>query len=394
MIILRKLESQSSSSNCRFVMADSLVGLTDGVNQTFAVTYDYAPGNIEILYNGQVLNSPEDFDEYGAPTASGLAPNEIKFTYLAPTDITVLSANYQVGDCGDELGSANFIELTDTPTTYSGFEGQYLRVNSTGDGIEFVLPTGDTEEGITNIPVGVTSVDVTFSNAFDNDNYILTISLENKVDAEPSVYPILIKNKTVTGFTAEFSGDVDSDNYHLNWRATLPGSGPPGAGGSGISAVVEDSSPELGGHLEVGSHLLMLDPHPNGLSIHGYAIGYSGDASKMTVYDNPTGFACPLYMKSNGQWAACTAVSGTTQMPCVALALEEEEGQTNILWRGIVRKGSWSWIPGQKIYVSTAEGAVTNVKPSGGAWPQVIGIAISSDTIRFDPDLASENPNS
>jgi hypothetical protein len=379
-------------------MADNLIGTTDGVNQTFAVTYNYSPGKIEILYNGQVLTSPDDFDEWDAPTASGLAPNEIKFVYLKPTDLTVLSANYQVGDCdegsGFGPGATNFIELEDTPTTYSGFENHYLRVNAAGNGIDFVLPGGDTEEGITNIPIGATSVDVTFSDAFDNDNYILTVSLENKVDVEPSVYPTLIKNKTTTGFTTEFSGDIDTDNYHLNWRATLPGSGPPGVGGSGISAVSEDSSPELGGHLEVGDHLLMLDPHPNGLSSHGYSIGSSGEASKMQVFDNPTGFACPLYMRSDGKWGPCTAASGIWHMPCTALALEEDEGLKTILWKGIVRKGNWSWTPGDKIYVSTVEGAITNVKPNGGSWPQVIGMAIASDTIRFDPDLSSENPNS
>jgi hypothetical protein len=400
-------------------MSDSLQGVLDSNNQKFTVSYEFVPGQIEIIYNGQVLTSPIDFEETGS--------KEITFVYLKPDETTVLKANYMVGDCGGdsglisstfleledtpdsytthagkilsvsqdenslsfidfEPGSTNFISLTDTPTTYSGFENHYLKVNAAGDGIDFFLPDGDVQEGITNIPIGSTTVDIIFNHEFSNDNFILTVSLENKVDLTPSVYPTLIRDKTITGFTVEFSGDIDSNNYYLNWIATLPGSGFSGMGGSGISAVVEDSTPELGGHLNVGSNLILLDPSPNGLSLHGYDIGYSGDASEMYVYNNPTGFGCPLYMKPSGQWAACTAVSGTVQMPCGALALEEDDGAIKkILWKGIIKKGSWSWIPGQVIYISTVEGALTNVKPNGGSWLQPVGLAIASNTIRFDP---------
>lgn len=388
MIILRKLGSNTA---CRVILSDPLEGLADGVNQTFTVSQEYTPDRIEVIYNGQVLTSPTDFTETG--------PKEITFVYLKPTDITVLFANYEIGDCGDltpqpEPGSTNFLGLVDTPTTYSGHSGQYVIVNQTGDGLEFVSASGDTQEGITNIPDGVSSTAVSFTHAFSNSDYILTVGLENKIDSEPSVYPILIKDKTSTGFTVDFSGEIDSDNYYLNWRATLSGSGFLSGSGSGITEVSADLSPQLGGDLEIGDNLVLLDPAPNGMTSHGYEIGHSGEASEMYVDDNPTGFGCPLYMKSNGRWAACTAVSGTTQMPCIALALSEDEGPgEKILWKGIIRKGNWSWTPGDTIYVSTVEGAITNVKPNGGSWPQVLGKAIATDAIRFDPDLTTENPN-
>lgn len=393
MIILRKFGRQS---DCEPVMADEVVGLADGNNQIFAVSYEYTPGKIEIIYNGQVLTSPEDFDTYDSPTVSGLETDEIKFVYLKPTDLTVLKANYLVGSCGGP-GTANFIELTDTPTTYSGFESYYLRVNATGDGVEFVESAGDTaaaEEGIESISEGSTSVNVIFDSVITAD-YVLVVSLENRIDAEPSVYPTLVRNKAATGFTVEFSGDIDSDNYYLHWRATYPGSGTTTSlGGTGLSAGMDYLSTGLGSGIDLGDNLILLDVKPNGMTSHGYEVGYSGDASSMVVFDNPTGFACPLYMRTDGRWGPCTAVSGTIQMPCVALALGEDDGQQNVFWRGNIRKGNWSWTPGDEIYVSTVEGAITNVKPNGGSWPQVIGIAISNDTIRFNPDLSSENSNS
>jgi hypothetical protein len=389
MIILRKIGKQSS---CNVVMSDPLQGAADGVNQTFTVTYEYNPGRIEIIYNGQVLTSPIDFEETG--------PKEITFVYLKPEDITVLSANYEIGDCEyddgsdpTEPGSTTFLGLTDTPTTYSGFNSHLVRVNEAGSGLEFVLPEGETQEGIQNITDGVSSTAVSFQRPFSNTDYILTVGLENKLDSEPSIYPVLIKDKTTTGFTVDFAGEIDSHNYYLNWRATLSGSGSI-SGGVGICELSEDTSPELSADLNVGDNLVILDPSPNGMTTHGYEIGHSGEASEMYVEDNPSGFGCPLYMKPNGRWAACTAVSGTTQMPCAALALSEDEGPSEkILWKGIIRKGNWNWTPGQKIYVSTVEGAITNVKPNGGSWPQVIGMAIATDAIRFDPDLTTENPN-
>lgn len=390
-------------------MADELIGLADGVNQKFAVSYEYSPGKIEILYNGQVLTSPDDFDEYGddTPTASGLEPNEIRFVYLKPLDITVLRANYQVGDCAggvedgpggstpSEPGATSFLELTDTPTTYSGFENYFVKINAAGDGIEFASSVGDTSgiiEGIEPVVSGTMSVDVVFDSAVLGD-YVLTVSLENTGDTETSIYPVLIKNKNTMGFTAEFSGDIDTDNYRLHWRTTDPAAGVSTSFGDySLSAVTENSSPELGGDIDLGDNLIILDPSPNGMTSHGYEIGNSGEASPMVVIDNPTGYACPLYFRPDGKLAACSAAE-FDRMPCAALALEEDEGFTKVFWKGNIRKGNWSWTPGQKIYVSTVEGAITNVKPNGGTWPQVIGIAISKDTIRFDPDLTTENPN-
>jgi hypothetical protein len=93
MIILRKIGSVQSESNV--VIADELVGQADGDNQVFAVSYDYVEGSIEVVYNGQILISPEDFEEHTSPTAPELASNEIKFIYIQPTVLSNMRANYQ-----------------------------------------------------------------------------------------------------------------------------------------------------------------------------------------------------------------------------------------------------------------------------------------------------------
>ena len=154
------------------------------------------------------------------------------------------------------------------------------------------------------------------------------------------------------------------------------------------SYLIKDD-PVLGGGLRVGSYSIIYDINPKRKVIHGYEIGWSGETSFMPVQRNDVGFGCPLYMTSKGSWSQCTAEHGTKKMPCMALALDEDTGTKEILWKGIIRKGSWSWTPGDLIYVSTVEGALTNVKPIDGSWVQIVGLALTKNAIRFDPGFYS-----
>lgn len=288
------------------------------------------------------------------------------------------------------VGPTDFLSLIDTPTTYSGFENYYVGVNASGTGLIFIPDSDGSQSGVTPIVSGTSSLDVTYNTPFDDTDYALVLTLESKV-GNYSNFPLMIEEKTTTGFTASFVGDIDHDNYHLNWIATYGMVNPTSCA---ICEVVEDTTPELGGNLEVGSNLLLLETTPDNDTIHGYDIGYSGEASEVYVFDNPTGFACPLYIKSDGTWAATTAASGTTSMPCGALALEEDDQAVKtVLWEGNIRKSTWNWTPGDIIYVSTVEGAIANAKPTGGAWVQPIGYAISQDTIKFDPNFDPNDRN-
>ncbi len=60
---------------------------------------------------------------------------------------------------------------------------------------------------------------VPFSSNFPDTNYVLSTILRNTVDEEPAVYPMLVIDTTVSGFCVLFSGDIDSNNYYLDWMA-------------------------------------------------------------------------------------------------------------------------------------------------------------------------------
>jgi len=250
MIVLRKLGGKGITS---VVVADPLSGLKDGSNQVFNTTTNYIKDKITIFFNGQALHSPSDFIQSG--------PKEITFIHVFPTSDSELRAIYEVegssfnidhgalsglldddhpqylntvrGDSRyytkSEINTLSgtlydailnhhdeFIGLLDTPTTYSGHEGKYVKVRNDGSGLEF-SEIKDELNGKESLVSGATSLFVPFSNVLSSSNYTTTVSLENTIDAEPSIYSTLVSNTTVSGFTVLFSGDMDSPNYKLNW---------------------------------------------------------------------------------------------------------------------------------------------------------------------------------
>jgi len=169
-----------------------------------------------------------------------------------------------------------FIELIDTPVSYTGSGSYVVTVVSGEDGLEFtslsdllsdihhhdllglddddhtqyilvdgsrgftatvsgVHPIQDNdlatkwyvdqitgahkESGREALSLNDSSKAITFSTAFGDANYSVSAMLNNTTDANPSIYPMIITNRTSTGFTVLFSGDIDSGNYFVEWLA-------------------------------------------------------------------------------------------------------------------------------------------------------------------------------
>ena len=255
MIVLRKLGGTGVTS---VIVADPLSGVQNGINQVFTTTSEYVQDRITVYYNGQALHSPDDFTQSG--------PKEITFKHIFPIETAELRATYEVNELnlvGIDHGGLDglldddhpqyltpargdaryytqaqvdtisgtlydaiinhhdtFTGLLDTPATYSGSEGKYLRVREDGNGIEF-SEIKDEFNGKQAINMGATSVFVAFSTAVNSADYTVTVSLENQIDSEPSIYSTLVTQVTTSGFTVLFSGDMDTPNYKLNWIAKL-----------------------------------------------------------------------------------------------------------------------------------------------------------------------------
>jgi len=171
MIILRKIALPQVQEIYRkgTIVADTISGTLDGVNKTFYTTYNYTRDRIDLHLNGQALHAPNDFDQTG--------DNEITLKYIAPLPFENLRATYEI----------------DTSTYDPSWRGA------------------------TPVLLGASSQDVVFPSPMPDLTYNINIELVTS-DGNPSVYSVVVANKTVNGFTVFFSGEIDTGNYILEWE--------------------------------------------------------------------------------------------------------------------------------------------------------------------------------
>ena len=136
------------------------------------------------------------------------------------------------GDTGDTGATGD--------TGPTGVSGSVGITGDTGD----TGPTGASGtagpgwEGQVALVNGATLTEVVFETALGTTDYRVMTSIVNTTDSDPSSYTSVITDVTTSGFTVEYSGDIDSDNYYLDYIVgSLAGlSGTVGADGqNGIS---------------------------------------------------------------------------------------------------------------------------------------------------------------
>jgi len=155
--------------------------------------------------------------------------------------------------------------------------------------------------------------------------------------------------------------------------------------------TVSGVAPILNAHLATKSYVdtqvsgvdtLEIDPTPN------ITATVKGMTATMTVDVNTTGFGAALYMASDGNFEEANATSSGT-MPCTVLAAEAGTGEKLVLLVGFARNDTWTWTPGEMIYVDTTNGGLTQTQPlSSEEFIQLIGYATHTDRMYFNPNLA------
>ena len=147
-------------------------------------------------------------------------------------------------------------------------------------------------------------------------------------------------------------------------------------------AVVDDTTPQLGGDLDLNQFYLQLDPTPTA-NLTG-----SGIMASVTVDSNAIGVGALLYMAADGNYDETDADAVGT-MPCSAMALETLTGTKEVLLQGYMRDDTWTWTRGGVLYASTTPGEMNQTAPSGsGDQVQIVGIATGVTTIYFNPNLS------
>ena len=64
-------------------------------------------------------------------------------------------------------------------------------------------------------------IDLQFELPDGSSKYSLVISLNNDIDSAPSIYSYVIRNRTMTGCRIEFTSNIDTDNYYIDWMLKL-----------------------------------------------------------------------------------------------------------------------------------------------------------------------------
>jgi len=154
----------------------------------------------------------------------------------------------------------------------------------------------------------------------------------------------------------------------------------PTSSGGGLSVVADDTVPQLGGDLDTNEKNIILVPAPTTDQAS------SGLIAPMTCGET-TVFGNVGYIKSDGKLWLSSATSATT-MPTIAMALEAGSANDikNWIFQGFVRNDSWDWAVGGPVYVDIAAGGITQTTVTGtGNQAQIVGVALTSDSIIFNP---------
>ena len=210
MIILRKPGQQSGAA---VAVAQTLSGDLDGANRVFQTPHEYEPSRISVMYNGQSLHSPEDFEETNT--------NEIKLIYISPYADDILRATYEYlggtsGGGGTSIhGELEGLSADDHPQYHNNSRGDVRYYTKS----QIDSMVGNQRYGQESIPNGAEDIWISISPEFSDATYSISVSIENLSDTPSSIYSYNITEKAVNGFKVTFTGDIDSINYELSWIA-------------------------------------------------------------------------------------------------------------------------------------------------------------------------------
>lgn len=186
-------------------------------------------------------------------------------------------------------------------------------------------------------------------------------------------------------FASNGSGQVTElalgagDTYlRSNGTAAAPSFEVATGSGVGMDDLSDDASPTLGGDLELGSYSI------NYGTILTVDETYRGEIMTVTVDDASTIFGSVLCQGTDFHYDRADADAVATA-PVYCMALESGAGTKKVLMKGMVCETTWGWSAG-KLYLSNTTGGMTQTKVTGsGDQIQVLGFALSADTIWFDP---------
>lgn len=120
----------------------------------------------------------------------------------------------------NEIDTTSFYSFIVTSKTVSGFSVLFSgKMDTDNYYISYETERSD-NFGTESLSNGNTTKIVNFAVPEVNNNYSISLGMSNLSDANPTTYHYSIIEKTVNGFTVQFSTPIASNNYMLDWRIT------------------------------------------------------------------------------------------------------------------------------------------------------------------------------
>jgi len=228
------------------------------------------------------------------------------------------------------------------------------------------IPIGTAEYALT-VNAGETGYDWTL---FDLSLYYLKTEMN-----EFSELQAIISDKTLVNTTDKlnvFAATTEAELYGVLSDVSLF-----------LEDVIDDTTPQLGGDLDMNEKDMVLDATLTDDHSH------SGIIATITVGET-IAFGELLYLDATAtEWKKADAsVSGT--MPGLAVALEaKNDGEAcEVLMYGYIRDDTWDFTLGNLLYTSETAGGITATAPAdAGDQIQRVGYAIHADKIFFMPSI-------
>ena len=268
--------------------------------------------------------------------------------------------------------------------TYESTTGDFEWVELTGGAEINNLQTVCTDIATTEIPIGTAADTVVYA------------ALSGGATMANDGVVTIVTNANLTGeVTSVGNATTIADSIAVtNWNLTTPVLGTPQSG-TLTNCTGLPAASVVAGTLGTGNYVFdgtITAPTEITLAVDGKlefnptpsaTDKATGTIVSMTVDVNTVGIGGALHMDTDSHWVDAD-MNATTSMPCMALALGTT-GTVDVLLNGIIKDTGWSWTVGGIMYVNTS-GTLTQTAPSGdGDQVQVVGIALSADTIIFNP---------